>query len=254
MNQTLMGYIDNPMGKGSVMNQKKLIQGQYEQKYGQVMLKENGNLKCFLFQPTKHDVYYIHIRVPSESTAKIYYDVVIEFRPSSSESKGESSLRNYYVRFYANDPAFVYTYANAFKSKDLFIKQLSSKMSLLAIRKAAEIRNPNANVGYVKSIYFAYLYMKDHNLLNKALYTTTGIPFNMTDLKGNVAHSDDKMKEVNEATAEQRKKKKAERFKKAEDTRNKTDKVSKPVAKTPVVKKTKTVQTVRKVKTIKSKK
>jgi hypothetical protein len=207
MKQTLNGYIDNPMGKGSVMSQKELIQKSYEQKYGQVMLKEQGKFQCYLFTPTVKGEYYIHIRIPSESTEKIYYDVVIQFYPGSNEVKSESHLRNYFVRFYSNDPAFVFTYANAFKSQDLFITNLSDKMSRLAMRKSAEIRNPSSNIGYVKSIYFAFLYIKDHSLFNKSLYDA-GIKFNMQALKSNVMHSDDKMKESNEIRAKARKDKK----------------------------------------------
>jgi len=248
MQQTFFGYIDNPMGKGATMPQKQLIQQSLEQKYGQLMLKEAGNFHTYIFQPTKEDKYYIHMKVPSESTERIYYDVVIEFSPDN-KSKGEASLRNYFVRFYSNDPSFVFTYANAFKSKGLFIEELSSKISTLSMRKEAIIRNPNANIGYVKVFYFAFLYMKSHNLFNKQNYAG-GLAFDWGSLRSNIMHSSDKLKEVNEVRAATAKKKKAEREKarKSNLTKSKTNKITKEVSKVKTTKKVSTVKSVKKTK------
>lgn len=225
------------------MNQKQMIQRSYEEKYGQVMVKEAGKFQCFVFAPNKKGEYFIHIKVPSESTEKIYYDVVIQFYPGNNDIKSESNLRNYFVRFFSNDPAFVFTYANAFKEKDLFIKELSSKISKLSMKKSADIRNPSASIGYVKSIYFAFLYIKDHSLFNKALYDA-GIAFNMQAIKSNIMHSDDKMNEINELKKSKKieeKEKKLAKERSFEDKRVNGEKMSKrstTIKKTPKTKQT----------------
>ena len=246
MKQTLNGYIDNPMGKGAVFPQKAMMQQTYEQKYGQVMVKEAGKFQCFLFTPTKDGKYYIHIKVPSESLDKFYYDVVIEFYPGNNDVKAESHLRNYFCRFYSNDPSFVYTYVNAFKSQDLFIRQLSDKMSKYAIKNAAVIRNPNANIGYVKTIYFAYLYIKDHGLYNKSLYDA-GITFNIGALKSNITHADDKIAEANKITQNERKAKAAAKQAEKEKKRLENHKMSKrasSIKKTPTTDRVKTTHKI----------
>ena len=37
-------------------------------------------------------------------------------------------------------------------------------MSEKAIKEKAHLKNPGQNVGYVKTLYFAYLFMKEKNL------------------------------------------------------------------------------------------
>ena len=50
------------------------------------------------------------------------------------------TLQNYYVKFFSNDPAFVYTYAHTFMEKEIFVDELKDRMSKIAVKKAAEIR------------------------------------------------------------------------------------------------------------------
>ena len=46
----------------------------------------------------------------------------------------------------------------------MFIKELKDVMSKEAIKKVAQEKNPSNQVGYVKSLYFAYLIFKKENI------------------------------------------------------------------------------------------
>ena len=107
------------------------------------------------------------MKIPSEVIEKFYYDVVVEFSEPKDKSLIDSTLKNYNVKFYSNDPSFVYTFAHAFMKNNMFIAELKGVMSEEAIKQVASEKNPSNQVGYVKSLYFAYLIMKRENIFMK---------------------------------------------------------------------------------------
>lgn len=162
-------YIVNPMGKSNAVLSAAAREAQrkiYSNKFNNILLRENGKIDFYMYQG-KGAVYWIHIKVPSEVVKNFYYDVVIKFTGDAGLVASASGLDKYQVQFYSNDPAFVYTYAYVFRKKGLFISELSSKMSRKAITTKAVEKNPENIVGYVKSIYFAYLFIKQRGLFNK---------------------------------------------------------------------------------------
>ena len=102
-------------------------------------------------------------------------------------------LMKYYVKFYSNDPAFVYTHAHAFASNNLFIEELTSKMSKKAIRTEAKEKNPYNQIGYVKSIYFAYLSMINKGLNNIDRFKAECKKFSKSSLVSSVENADKKI-------------------------------------------------------------
>lgn len=161
-------YIQNPMGiKNSVISNREMYRNMYVLKLDAIMVREMGKINYFLY--VDNNKYYAYIKVPSEVVEKFYYDVIIEFTPAKG-AKPSKSLKDYNVRFYSNDPAFVYTFAHAFIKNKMFITEYSDKMSREAIKNRAKIKNPMDTVGYVKSLFFAYLIMKRFNLFEKVLY------------------------------------------------------------------------------------
>ena len=130
----------------------------YMDKFNKTMLRETGKQFPARFFKGKSS-WYLHLAVPSEAIPDFTYDVVIEFL----QVKNTNKLEECEVRFYANDPAFVFTYANTFKSHKLLCPDLESKMPKKALNTKAHEKNPANIVGYVKSIYFAYLMCKRFN-------------------------------------------------------------------------------------------
>lgn len=195
MNITLEQYILNPMGKNNaVLNAtaRESIRQNYVKKFGNVMLRENGKINYFLFKDEKRNTYWAYIKIPSETVRNFYYDVVLEF--FTNQSGGGDNLFDYNVRFFSNDPAFVYTYAHVFLKNDLFIKELSNKMSKQAIRKAPNEKNPTGNVGYVKSLYFAYLFMRNMGLNKKIKFEGESKKLDLNYLISQIMDADEKIR------------------------------------------------------------
>lgn len=208
---TFNDYILNPMGKSNAVLSAAAREAQraiYSKKFDNILLRENGKIDYYLYKGKgKTPEYYAHIKVPSEVVPNFYYDVVIKFIGNTSVSANLSSLDKYDVQFYSNDPAFVYTYAYVFQKKGLFIKELASKMSRTALRVPAKEKNPENMVGYVKSLYFAYLFMKQRGLFN--LLKFSGVPtIDLKSLTGNIMDADTKVRKREEEGAKVSKKRK----------------------------------------------
>lgn len=166
MDMTYEQYIQNPMGvSNAVFSNRNMYRDLYMRKLEKIMVREMGKIDYTLY--SHKDKYYVYIKIPSEVVEKFYYDVVIEFIPPKDKKLNDSSLTNYIVKFYSNDPSFVYTFAHAFIKNDMFINELKGVMSKEAIKKAAVEKNPGNQIGYVKSLYFAYLILKKENVFNK---------------------------------------------------------------------------------------
>lgn len=152
----------------SVISNREMYRRLYIDKWDKVMVRETGELNYHLYKAKTK--YYAYIKIPSETIKDFYYDVIIEFTPPEEGIKNDTTLKNYHVRFYSNDPAFVFTFAHAFIKNGMFINQYKDKMSNLAIEQVAKEKNPHNQVGYVKSLYFAYLGMTKRGLFNKIRY------------------------------------------------------------------------------------
>lgn len=165
---TFEEYIQNPMGeKNSVVSNRAMYGRYYQEKLDTIMVREAGQVHYKAYKDKSR--YIIYIKIPSEVVPKFYYDVLIEFREPKEGIVG-NDLSKYKVRFYSNDPSFVFTFAHAFKKNGIFFSDYDDKMSQRALKEKADEKNPKDIVGYVKSLYFAYLIMKRRGLFSKTLY------------------------------------------------------------------------------------
>ena len=211
---TFQQYIDNPMGKkAAVFSQRDMYKDLYTKKYGAVLLRENGTFTTKMYYDKKKDRYFMYMKIPSEVVEKFYYDVVIEFYEISATNASDPFLNNYGVRFFSNDPAFVFTYEYVFDKNGLFINELKPKASKTALKKKPDERNPYQIPGYVKSIYFCYLHMKSRSLFNKTIWKNYATPFNLKELLDQIEPSDKKIADRQRLGEEAAKKKAAERRK-----------------------------------------
>ena len=193
---TFEQYIINPMGKSNaVFSQREMAKAMYTEKFDVVNLRENGNFYYQLFFDKSNDEYYCYIKIPSENVEGFYYDVVIKFSTKDNGQRTAANLNLYDVQFFSNDPAFVYTYARVFDKLGLFIPELRSKGSKKALKNDPVERNQYQIPGYVKSIYFAYLYMKAHLLFVKNTYRAAGTPYSASKLKALIMDTEKKLEE-----------------------------------------------------------
>ena len=194
---TFEEYIKNPLGKKStVMTNRNVYHLLYSSKWDTVMVRENGLIIYHLY--IDNDIYYAHLKIPSEVVPKFYYDVVARFSPTKENKKlgvQKSSLLDYDVQFYSNDPNFVFTFAHAFRRHDMLIKDLDNKMSVAAIKKKPTEKNPSDELGYVKSLYFLYLAMKKLNLFSKVKWEAEAKKYDKKVWLSTVTHADDKIRD-----------------------------------------------------------
>ena len=244
MKMTFSEYIQNPAGKqNAVFSQREMYRTIYTQKLDKILLRENNKIDYTLY--TNGNEYYIHIKIPSEAIEKFYYDVVVRFFSDDNTSAVKPSLKSYNVQFFSNSPDFVFTYAHVFMEKDLFIEELKPKMSKLAVKKAANIKNPDGVVGYVKGLYFTYLIMENRGLFTKSKFNIYAKKFNKRELLHNIENADDKIAKRKEEAIKKEKKEK----RKSEPPREKEDKIFikpsnsvNPITKIGTTKSTKTVK------------
>lgn len=189
-------YIDNPSGGASVISNRQMYKDMYKTKFEKVLVKVQGRIEYHVYHADdKNDSYYIHFKIPSEVVDNFFYDVVIHLFTHMMPKKASMSLRSYQVEFFSNDPAFVYAHAYAFYKKHLFIKDLETKISRQAITEKGKITNPEAQVWYVKTIYFAYLAMEKYGLFNRATLNMVSKPYNSHIFDYKITHSDKKIRD-----------------------------------------------------------
>lgn len=216
MNMTLEDYILNPMGKkNAVLNAtaREAIKNSYIKKFGNIMVREHSIVNYKLYKDSKKNQFYAHFKIPSETVDKFYYDVVLKFYADENTKGAGKNLLKYYVKFYSNDPSFVYTYAYVFSHNGLLVDELKSKMSKKAISTAAKEKNPYNQVGYVKTIYFAYLSILNKGLTNIDKFTSEAIEFDKKVLLNSVVDADIKVEEREEEQKKISRKKQQEKKK-----------------------------------------
>jgi len=243
-------YISNPMGrKNAVMSNREMYRNMYAEKLDKILIRENGKIDYTLY--TDKDRYLIHFKIPSEVVPNFYYDTVVEFVPNGPKSMA-TTIKDYDVKFYSNDPSFVYTFAHAFIKNDIFIRDLLPRMSKEAVRKVATEKNPSNEVGYVKSIYFAYILMVRNSLFDKLKFKAFGQKYNRKRLLENITHAEEKIESRKKAEADLNKGKR-EKNKHDKEIREKDRKTlmgDNVVTHTPTISKTKVVGSVSRTNTV----
>ena len=243
-------YISNPMGrKNAVMSNREMYRNMYAEKLDKILLRENGKIDYTLY--TDKDRYLIHFKIPSEVVPKFYYDTVLEFTPEGTKSMS-TNIKDYNVKFYSNDPSFVYTFAHAFIKNDIFIRDLLPRMSKEAVRKVATEKNPTNEVGYVKSIYFAYILMVRNGLFDKLKFKAFGQKYNRKRLLENITHAEEKIESRRKAEEDLNKDKK-EKTKHDREIKNKDRQLlmgDKVITHTPTISSTRVVSSVSRTNTV----
>ena len=206
MDMTFHDYIQNPMGReNAVISNRTMYRNLYQDKLDKILVREAGKIDIKAYHVGKR--YICYLKIPSEVVDKFYYDVLIEFRPPKGILP-EADLSKYLVRFYSNDPSFVYTFTHAFVKNDLFFKDFENKMSKKAIRERGKEKNPADQVGYVKSLYFAYLIMSKRGYFSKTKYVDK---YSKASLDREIEHADKKIKDRQEAAEKKYKERRKER-------------------------------------------
>lgn len=170
---TFEQYINNPLQTRLGGNTREVYRMMYTGKLDALLVRVNNDIKFKTLKNQKDGSYYLYIKIPSEVVKDFTYDVVIRFKRPGHNVDFDKDLKSYDVEFFSNDPAFVYNLEYTFKSKDMFIKDLEPKALKMALKKEPKVTNPNNQIVYCKSLYFAYLIAKQRGLFNKSIYLDT---------------------------------------------------------------------------------
>lgn len=198
MDITLKDYIRNPSGsRARVVGETELVRNRYNDKFNKLLLKVAGKIDYFLYKDTSGRRYVVHFKIPSESIDNLFYDTVIEFETKDDVRIKSDNLDQYYIKFFSNDPNFVFTYANVFKNNNLLIKELKDKFGEIVFKQSPEVTNPYKMVGYVKSLYFAYLYYSLRGL-DKKISWANAEKINWSNIKSGIMHSSRKIQQAQE--------------------------------------------------------
>lgn len=147
--QTLSEFLREPFGSPDPENQTRLLK-KYREHVGKIKAEA-----CIQYENT----YMIHVKIPSESKEGSFYDVVIQFLPSTKEVEKDKTLDRYFVQFFSNSPSFVYKYAVLYKNKGYMIDALQEKMDPNYKDALPTKTNAGMKLSYDKSLFFAGMFL-----------------------------------------------------------------------------------------------
>lgn len=231
-------YMQNPLGKGASVLMLSSTRKVLDEEYAKI-----ASLISHTWYNLQNKYYIAHVKIPSKSSDKMYYDVLIEI-DIDSLPKQVTMINNGKCRVFSNCPSFVFTYAYVFNKNNDIIPWTKKKYNRKVFEVNPAKRNPAEIKNYERSIYFAIKYITSNGRNYKA-----GINLNQTKIRShyqilsNLQSSD----EVLEAYRYQ--KSKEEEIEK-KDTKKPKRPFKPPTRNTKG--KTKTVKSTNKVKTVKS--
>jgi hypothetical protein len=161
--QTIRELTVNPPGKGSghVAARYSIIKG-LDDRF-KALLSEGKRFRSAVYQDGKKTVFLI--QVPSETLpkGKFWWDVVFEVE--SGEAVTKTGLLDSPVKVYSDNPAFVYTgYAFVANRDGFLIEWLAVRLPKEAKTTKPDVRNPGAQMGFDKSVYFAARYILESGM------------------------------------------------------------------------------------------
>lgn len=158
--QTIVEFLQNPFRSRD--NQIKNLG--YDERYKNFIAKHK-----IIYQATTTlgDDYYIHCKVPSETIANVYYDVVLRFFTDNIISKTNRMLTAYNVQFFSNSPAFMYKHAYIYNKAGYLIDTLYDKIDATYINTPP--KDGNETKSYENTIYYVCKFLLDnrYNFLSK---------------------------------------------------------------------------------------
>lgn len=231
---TLKNYLNNPEANAKVLSD-------YKKRYALIRAKITS--RWYIDNSTKSIIAVI--KIPSEKTKNIYYDVIFEFKGSNPNDTARK-LKSLPIRVYSNCPSFVYADANYFKQKGWLIDWAMSLYDPKAFpeeeKKDDTKTDAKASFKYEKSLFYASLYLEGLNAITILKNINNAIT--VVSTKQILMH----IKDTNTAMTRRQNKVKFEKTvdKAAKDIQ----KASKGIFKTPSVNKTKSTKKINKIKHI----
>ena len=159
---TIDEYINDP----SKSKQENLTMHDFYLGKLNAIIEREKKLPTVAIYYEKDDLWF-HVKVPDEQMTGFYYDVVLTFHPDSKLQVDAEDIFGYKVHFFSNDPGFVFKFCYEFNQNKLLVDPLKSRLNSKALNLPANQTNPEHEIRYPKTIYFAYLTLEKLNLFRK---------------------------------------------------------------------------------------
>jgi len=159
---TIDEYINDP----SKSKQENLTMHDFYLGKLNAIIEREKKLPTVAIYYEKDDLWF-HVKVPDEQMTGFYYDVVLTFHPDSKLQVNAEDIFGYKVHFFSNDPGFIFKFCYEFNQNKLLVDPLKSRFNSKALNLPANQTNPEHEIRYPKTIYFAYLTLEKLNLFRK---------------------------------------------------------------------------------------
>lgn len=160
---TFKRFMRNPT-KSTMPPMLNYVKQGIETKYAR-LTKSHGVFKYNLAK--EGEDYLAHVVIPSETTPRLSYDVVIKFcKVPETEPR---DLNGYLIKVFCNSPSFTFTYTYVYNEIGMYIDELKSKTEPIFLKVAPKEKNPLKVLGYDKFVYMAGLFLIKNDLLNRKL-------------------------------------------------------------------------------------
>lgn len=160
---TLDEYINDP----SKSRQENLTTHDFYLAKLNKIIEREKHLPMVSIYYEKDDLWF-HFKIPDEEMTGFYFDIVFIFHPDSTMMVNDGNINDYKVTFFSNDPGFVFRYCYEFNQAHLVAEPMKSRLNHRALHEPAVQTNPNHELRYVKTFYFAYLVMEKLSLFDKS--------------------------------------------------------------------------------------
>jgi hypothetical protein len=160
---SLRQYVSNPYFGSAFLASRKAIKIGLNQEFIELLRRDRMKFFAIPYIYTNGDILF-HVRIPSTEYKynKLHYDVLFKIKADPAR---KYALRD--VEFFSNSPSFIYTYAYVYYHDHIVIDEFASKLPIMSLTVAPEIRNPVESLGYEKSTYFAARYLIDGHALTE---------------------------------------------------------------------------------------
>jgi hypothetical protein len=164
-------FFKNPTGSGSGQVFKREGIREYMSNKAIELIKQKKIKLVQVFSTRDDSIFYVWIQVGSETLESFFHDVVLKFKPSSTTNTSFLSTYSFYG--FSNSPAFMFTYAHAFKERGMLI--LESMFKAETLNEPPAERNPSVELGFEKSLVYAYFYLTVRDFLTRSSMIQIGL-------------------------------------------------------------------------------
>jgi hypothetical protein len=155
MDVTLRDLVTNPPGKNTrQVGARYMIRDALTAKFRESFMDPNKRKKYGVAVTRNgNDVFTLWVRVPSEKY-DVIYDVILQL----SFDEGVKALSNANVQLYCNSPGWVFPVGYVAATQGLLIPGWEKALGRAAVEPPSSL-NPNAEYGFDKTTYRAFLYI-----------------------------------------------------------------------------------------------